>query len=137
MVEPLQRRLHHPQLQWHPHSLGEMIQVSLLHLHFSLEQIVSVGEYTSGSMSYCHTVEHSLLLLLLLSSADEDDNEGGPPSADEGAPSQGTGRANLMEAIRKAGGAGKAGLKNRKKQRKAKKAQQEASSGGEMWSSVC
>lgn len=45
------------------------------------------------------------------------------------------GRANLMEAIRKAGGAGKAGLKNakhRKMERKAKKEEQATSSPGDL-----
>ena len=72
-------------------------------------------------------------------SIDEDDSNGAPSAAIEGVPSQDSGRANLMEAIRKAGGAGKAGLKNaknRKKQRKAKKEEEVPSSGGEMKSST-
>ena len=68
-------------------------------------------------------------------SIDADDSNGAPSAAIEGVPSQDSGRANLMEAIRKAGGAGKAGLKNaknRKKQRKAKKEEEVPSSGGEI-----
>ena len=70
-----------------------------------------------------------------LASVDEDENSGAPSATIEGVPAQDSGRANLMEAIRQAGGAKKAGLKNaknRKKQRKAKKEEEVVSSGGEL-----
>ena len=73
--------------------------------------------------------------VLLWPRTDEDEGNGAPAATIEGVPTQDSGRANLMEAIRKAGGAEKAGLKNaknRKKQRKAKKEEQAVSSGGEM-----